>query len=184
MSVARRSALSPAPARSYSTKTELAWHDLRDRILCLDLPPGSGLAIDEKTPYARDADRRVPALLTTAAGLAAATLEEGRSCARDIAAFVRSPTTFRWLRASGADGFVTGKHGGIYQIHNPGVSAIVFPGYAIDRLLVRGAPGRDDDRRRNRASRGRATAHRHRLADAGQLNSRIRGSCGAIGARS
>jgi DNA-binding GntR family transcriptional regulator len=47
MSVARRSPLSPAPARSYSTKTELAWHDLRDRILCLDLPPGSGLAIDE-----------------------------------------------------------------------------------------------------------------------------------------
>jgi DNA-binding GntR family transcriptional regulator len=47
MSLARRPSSPLAPARSYSTKTELAWQELRDRILRLDLAPGDGLAIDE-----------------------------------------------------------------------------------------------------------------------------------------
>lgn len=45
--MAARRSVPAAPARSYVTKTELALHELRDRILRLDLAPGRPIVIDE-----------------------------------------------------------------------------------------------------------------------------------------
>jgi hypothetical protein len=38
--------------------------------------------------------------------------------------------------------FVTGKNGGLYQIHQPGISIVILPAYAIDRWLFDGGHGR------------------------------------------
>jgi len=39
-------------------------------------------------------------------------------------------------RASSQGGwFVDGKRGGVYQVHNPGISFLLFPGYLIDRAV-------------------------------------------------
>jgi hypothetical protein len=32
--------------------------------------------------------------------------------------------------------FIEGKHGGVYQVHNPGFSLLLFPGYFVDRLFL------------------------------------------------
>lgn len=37
---------------------------------------------------------------------------------------------------STGDAFVEGKRGGIYQVHNPGLSLLLFPGYFIDRFAL------------------------------------------------
>lgn len=36
--------------------------------------------------------------------------------------------------------FVEGKRGGVYQVHNPGMSALLFPGYVIDRYFLNWMP--------------------------------------------
>ena len=54
----------------------------------------------------------------------------------DASAFVRSPTqTFNRARHTGL-GFVAGKNGGSYQVHNPGVSLLMLPAYYVDRAFV------------------------------------------------
>jgi hypothetical protein len=61
--------------------------------------------------------------------------------ARDMTADVRRliglpapPRPGPALSDNGA--FVVGKRGGTYQVHNPGLSLLLFPGYAIDRYLL------------------------------------------------
>jgi hypothetical protein len=56
---------------------------------------------------------------------------------------VRQPSRFRWNRASGTAGFVSGIHGGLYQEYGPGTSAVLFPGYFIDRYLLNVDSSRD-----------------------------------------
>ena len=41
--------------------------------------------------------------------------------------------------------FVTGKNGGLYQIHQPGISIVILPAYAIDRWLFDRGKGRFAD---------------------------------------
>jgi hypothetical protein len=59
-----------------------------------------------------------------------------RDLTTDLRAFARAPTTFQWNRVRAENGFVTGKHGGVYQVHQPGVAAAVMPGYVVDRYLI------------------------------------------------
>ena len=81
-----------------------------------------------------DAPSRVWRNVSLAAGAA---VEEAGALAQDVTAFARSPSTFRWNRAKGGDNwFLTGKRGGLYQVHTPGVSAVIFPGYYIDRHFL------------------------------------------------
>jgi len=61
-------------------------------------------------------------------------LQDLRNLAVDVRAFAANPTGFQWNRAKGSEGFLTGKTGeGVYQLHQPGLSAILFPGYFLDR---------------------------------------------------
>jgi hypothetical protein len=39
-------------------------------------------------------------------------------------------------RVRGGNGFVAGKNGGIYQMHQPGTAVVLFPGYLLDRYLL------------------------------------------------
>jgi len=41
--------------------------------------------------------------------------------------------------------FVEGKYGGLYQVHTPGLSFLLFPGYALDRYLLNWAPSEESD---------------------------------------
>ena len=51
----------------------------------------------------------------------------------DVVASVTQPD-FRWDRMTSGDGsFVMGRGGGSYQSHQPGLSLLLLPGYAIDR---------------------------------------------------
>ena len=49
------------------------------------------------------------------------------------ARFNRAEYTQAWI--------VRGRNGGYYQLHNPGLSALLFPGYFVDRLFVATAAG-------------------------------------------
>src|SRR6185295_9765877 len=41
----------------------------------------------------------------------------------------------------GGNHFVEGKRGGVYQVHAPGVSVLLFPGYFIDRDVLNTSGG-------------------------------------------
>lgn len=94
--------------------------DLRPKTLMSDMPV--------------DASSRVTRNLALAAGAA---VEEVPAFARDLRAFAASPLSFRWNRAQAGDNwFLTGKRGGLYQVHTPGLSAVIFPGYFLDRHFL------------------------------------------------
>lgn len=78
--------------------------------------------------------RDVPPRLLEAAGLAARTLIADVT---GFAADVKGSLTQRgytWNRNTAGDGsFITGRGGGIFQSHQPGLPLVLLPGYAIDR---------------------------------------------------
>lgn len=102
---------------------------------------GGGFDISQKVRLtdvpldARPGMGRLPALLWQAIGLDASDLVS------DLRRFAASPGNFRWNRARGAEGFLTGKRGGTYQLYQPGLSVLLFPGYFIDRHLLGLRPG-------------------------------------------
>jgi hypothetical protein len=64
---------------------------------------------------------------------------ELQSLASDTAAFLNEPSR-RFNQAQGEGRFFTGKNGGVYQVHQPGISFLMFPAYYLDRQF--GGPGR------------------------------------------
>lgn len=89
-----------------------------------ELPPGAGPAL-----------HRIPGLLFNS-------LKEGAwSLRADLTAFAANPRGFRWNRAEGTEGFVRGKRGGVYQVYQPGLSVLLFPGYLLDRFFSRPPEG-------------------------------------------
>jgi hypothetical protein len=89
-----------------------------------DLPPIAELPADFK-----------PRPLSNVAHIATAIT----GIARDIARPARTDAsvTADQNRAKSLGGwFVAGRRGGVYQVHNPGMSFLLFPGYLIDRALV------------------------------------------------
>ena len=64
---------------------------------------------------------------------------ELHSLALDAAAFLREPSR-RFNQAQGTGRFFKGKTGGVYQVHQPGVSFLMFPAYYLDRQF--GGPGK------------------------------------------
>ncbi len=66
--------------------------------------------------------------------------EELRTLAADTVTLLTDPL-HRFNRARQDNGFVRGKNGGIYQLHNPGLSMLIFPAYYLDRRFARVTPG-------------------------------------------
>lgn len=87
-----------------------------------------------------DADSHV---LRNVSLLISAVVADGRDLATDLRHFLAEPLAFRWNRVPDAhNGFVTGKHGtGMYQLHQPGMSLFLFPGYFVDRHFLGLTPG-------------------------------------------
>jgi hypothetical protein len=84
-----------------------------------------------------------PAFLQNGAGLIHAIPQDIRAFATDLRNFAREPSGFRWNRASASNAFVSGIHGGLYQEHSAGMSAVLFPGYFVDRYLLNVDSSRD-----------------------------------------
>jgi hypothetical protein len=64
-----------------------------------------------------------------------------RQLAADVVEYVHNPS-HRFNRAVHREGgFLDGKDGGMYQVHNPGVSFLMFPAYYIDRRFAEPEPG-------------------------------------------
>ena len=96
---------------------------------------GGGLDISGKALFADQRLDSSPHLLTTASQLPRAIAEESGALLVDLRDFASHPFTFNWSRVKGGNGFVEGKHGGIYEVYQPGLSAVLFPGYFVDRYL-------------------------------------------------
>jgi hypothetical protein len=98
--------------------------DISAKKMLADLPPASGPAV-----------HLIPGLLLRSL------VTDARSLAADLTTFVGNPRGFRWNRARGEEGFVSGIKGGVYQIYQPGVSLFLFPGYFLDRFFGNGTAG-------------------------------------------
>jgi hypothetical protein len=97
---------------------------------------GGGLDISGKSLFTDQPLDSSPHLLTTASWVPRTIVEESRAFVADLRQFASHPFTFRWSRIKGGNGFVEGKHGGIYEIYQPGLSVVLFPGYFVDRYLL------------------------------------------------
>jgi hypothetical protein len=109
------------------------------------LSQGHGFDVSARVPFRDQGPGVAPALVDNLGRLASAVSTDLRTVWSDLRAFVSHPAGFRWNRVSGADGFLTGRHGGVYQIHPPGLSLILLPGYTLDRFLLRSEPGYQDE---------------------------------------
>ena len=98
--------------------------DISAKTLPADVPAGSAPAL-----------HRIPGLLL------GSIREDTLALGTDLAAFAANPRGFRWNRASGEEGFVNGKRGGVYQIYQPGLSFVLLPGYLLDRVFSSLPPG-------------------------------------------
>jgi len=102
---------------------------------------GLGFEISQIKPMSELPADFHPRLLQNFALLAQAVPGELRSLRLDAARFVRDASRqFNRARHTGG-GFVAGKDGGAYQMHNPGVSFVMFPAYYLDRQFARIVPG-------------------------------------------
>lgn len=97
---------------------------------------GGGFDISQKALFVDEPLDGAPRLDRTIAGLLRACGMEIRDLATDLRRFAVAPRQFQWNRVAGGNAFIRGRHGGIYQIHQPGLSAVLFPGYVIDRYLL------------------------------------------------
>jgi len=108
---------------------------------CENWYQGLGFEVAQIKPMAElPADFR-PRLLHNVALFFEVVPGELRNIAVDAARFVRDPSQpFNRAQHSGG-GFVAGKDGGTYQMHNPGISALIFPAYLVDRQFAQIVPG-------------------------------------------
>ena len=82
-----------------------------------------------------------PAVLRNFALIPGALADETRALARDLRDAAAHPLAFQWNRSVRLGAYVTGKRGGTYEIYQPGVSFLLFPGYFLDRYLLGLTPG-------------------------------------------
>jgi hypothetical protein len=108
---------------------------------CENWYQGLGFEVAQIKPMAELPANFRPRLLHNVTLLVEMVPGELRDIVVDAARFVRDPSQpFNRAQHSGG-GFVAGKDGGTYQMHNPGISAVIFPAYFVDRQLARIVPG-------------------------------------------
>jgi len=108
---------------------------------CENLYQGLGFDISEIKPMSQlPADFR-PKVWRNVVLLAEIMPRELRGLASDVFEYIRNPS-HRFNRARHREGgFLEGKNGGAYQVHNPGISLLIFPAYYVDRRLATIEPG-------------------------------------------
>ena len=123
----------------------LEWRSDRRRAevpaVCENWYQGLGFEVAQIKPMAELPAEFRPRLLHNVALLVEVVPGELRNIVFDAARFVRDPSQpFNRAQHSGG-GFVAGKDGGTYQMHNPGISALIFPAYFVDRQFAQIVPG-------------------------------------------
>jgi hypothetical protein len=104
---------------------------------------GHGCDMAHNTPMAEEQLDASPHVFENLRLLVGALRDEAVALPKDLRDFARDPTGFRWNRVPDSRfGFVTGKTGaGMYALHQPGLSVVLFPGYFLDRYLLGLVPG-------------------------------------------
>jgi len=102
---------------------------------CETLYQGLGFEISQIKPLSDLPPDFRPQLWRNIATLARMLPGELRSLAADAVLYVRDPSHQFNVARHREGGFIDGKHGGMYQVHNPGMSLLMFPAYYIDRTV-------------------------------------------------
>jgi hypothetical protein len=101
-----------------------------------NLLQGNGFDMTGLQPFDARPRAALSALAQSAAMLPAALWHAGADLGTDLADRLagrpRSPSRFRRR----PNWFVVGQHGGRYEVHNPGLAALLLPAYALDRAVA------------------------------------------------
>jgi len=110
---------------------------------CELLYQGQGFELSNIKPIAQlPADYR-PSIAHNFTLMARVLPGELRSLVSDVGIFIKDPSHQFNIAGRAQRRFFRGKNGGVYQVHSPGVSFLMFPAYVVDRQL--GGPGRRPD---------------------------------------
>lgn len=112
---------------------------------CENFYQGRGFDISALRPVAELPAGFRPRVWRNVSMLATLLPRELRSLAGDIRAFLADPgRRFNRAQTRWKEGFLVGKEGGIYQLHAPGLSFVMFPAYYVDRRFVGAVPNGDE----------------------------------------
>jgi hypothetical protein len=108
---------------------------------CETLYQGRGFEISQIKALSELPPNYRPQLWRNVVQLARILPGELRGLASDARTYVRDPSHQFNVAVHHDGGFLDGKAGGMYQVHNPGVSLLMLPAYLVDRTFVPIQPG-------------------------------------------
>ena len=104
---------------------------------CENWYQGNGLEVSHVQTMAELGSEFSPPLWRNASLFAAAVRQDLALAASDLRLLVNERFSARFNRAEAAQAWIVrGRNGGYYQVHNPGLSALLFPAYFIDRHFL------------------------------------------------
>ena len=108
---------------------------------CESFYQGLGVEVGRQREFSELTLAYSPPVWRNASHFASAVPGEARNLVQDFKTLLRDPG-FAFNRGKYADAwFLIGKDGGFYQVHNPGLSALLFPAYFLDRHFIATSPG-------------------------------------------
>jgi hypothetical protein len=108
---------------------------------CESFYQGLGVEVGRQKKFSELTLAYSPPVWRNAVQLAGSIPAETRNLVDDFKTLLRNPG-FEFNRGKYTDAwFFLGKDGGFYQVHNPGLSALLFPAYFIDRHFISSSPG-------------------------------------------
>jgi hypothetical protein len=108
---------------------------------CENWYQGLGFEISQIKPMAELPEGFRPRVWRNVVLLAETLPRDLRGLAADAAEYVRNPSHSFNRAVHREGGFLDGKDGGMYQVHNPGLSFLMFPAYYVDRRFAPIEPG-------------------------------------------
>jgi hypothetical protein len=113
--------------------------------LCENFYQGLGLDVSHQQRMEDLGLAYRPPLTRNLTLFAEAVREDARYLAADARTLVKEGLGFQFNRAQFVDGwFLRGRNGAFYQVHNPGLSFILFPAYFLDRHFFATRAGYQD----------------------------------------
>lgn len=102
--------------------------------LCENFYQGRGLHVAGQQTLEELSLAYQPPVWRNVALFAEGVKQDVRHLQEDARIFFTSGLSFRYNRARFVEGwFLEGRNGGFYQVHNPGLSVVLFPAYFLDR---------------------------------------------------
>ena len=107
---------------------------------CENWYQGQGLEVGHVRTMAELGPDFSPPVWQNVARLGTALRQDAAYAIDDVRMLFREGLGARYNRAEWAQAWIVrGRNGGYYQVHNPGLSLILFPAYAVDRHFATGA---------------------------------------------